>query len=69
MASRLVIRVVSMAIVSSLEVLGVGLNDTMINSAGLGADLICFSSFLFSYMYVHVRVRTSCGAFLGPGAL
>jgi hypothetical protein len=47
MASRLVIRVVSMVIMSSLEVLEVDLNDTMINSAVLGADSICFSSFLF----------------------
>ena len=35
-----------MAIMSSLEVLEVDLSDIMISSAGLGADLICFSSFL-----------------------
>ena len=36
-----------MVIMSSLEVLEVDLNDTMINSAVLGVDSICFSSFLF----------------------
>jgi len=43
-----------MVIMSSLEVLEVDLNVTVINSAVLGADSICFSSFLFIFSSYYV---------------